>query len=170
MTFKAGDAIVHPIRGAGVVVRIEKRQWRGNRARYYRIELLGQHGTSLMIPVKAAEKMGLRRAVSQSELKQVWRVLCADPNTLPTEHNKRYQVIEARLHAGDIFQVAEAVRDMAWRKQEGGRLTTRGKQMYEEGVKLLAGEVAATQGIALVDAEAQIRDRLWKIVSPTTAM
>jgi len=168
--FKSGDAIVHPVRGAGMVVRVEERQWRGASVLYYRIELLGQPGTSLMIPVEVAETVGLRRAIPPSELKQVWRVLRADPNTLPSEHKERYQVIEERLHVGKIFQVAEVVRDMAWRKQREGKLTTRGKQMYEEGVKLLAGEVAATQGIDLVDAEAQIRERLWKIVSPTAAM
>ena len=168
--FKAGDAIVHPVRGAGVVVRIEKRRWRGSNARYYRIKLLGHPGTSLMVPVQVAEKMGLRRAIPQSKLKLVWRVLRDDPNTLPTDHNKRYQVIEERLHAGSVFQVAEAVRDMAWRKQQEGKLTTRGKQMYDEGVKLLAGEVAATQGTALADAETELRERLWEIVSPVAAM
>ncbi|HEY72277.1 MAG: hypothetical protein DRJ03_06105 [Chloroflexi bacterium] len=169
--FEAGDAIVHPVRGAGVVVCIEKRRWRGSSERYYRIKLLGQPNTSfLMIPVKVAETVGMRRAIPPSELKRVWRVLRADPNKLPKDHNERYKVVEERLHIGDIFQVAEAVRDMAWRKQREGRMTTRGKQMYDEGVDLLAGEVAATQDIALVDAEAQIRERLWKIVSPTTAM
>lgn len=168
--FKAGDAIVHPVRGAGMVVRVEERQWRGKSALYYRIELLGHPGTSLMIPVEVAKTVGLRRAIPRSKLKQVWRVLRADPNTLPTEHNERYQVIEERLHAGDIFQVAEAVRDMAWRKHQGSKLTTRGKQMYDEGVKLLAAEVAVTQGVALADADTEIRERLWGILSSATAM
>ncbi len=168
--FKVGDAIVHRVRGAGMVVRVEERQWRGANALYYRIELLGQPGTSLMIPVEVAETVGLRCAIPPSELKHVWRVLRADPNTLPVEHKERYQVIEERLHVGDIFKVAEVVRDMAWRKQRGSKLTTRGKQMYEDGVKLLAGEVAATRGIALADAEAEVRERLWKILSSATVV
>ncbi|MBU0704402.1 MAG: hypothetical protein KKC18_11110 [Chloroflexi bacterium] len=168
--FKIGDAIVHPIRGAGVVVRVEERPWRGDSVPYYRIELLGHLGTSLMIPVKVAETMGLRHAIPRSELKRVWRVLRAAPNTLPVEHKERYQVVEERLHVGKILQVAETVRDMAWRKQQVGKMTTRGKQLYEEGVRLLAGEVAATQGIVLADAETEIRERLWKILSPATAM
>ena len=49
---------------------------------------------------------------------------------------------------------------MAWRQQQEGRLTTRGKQMYEEGLTLLAGELAATQGIDLADAETQIKEKL----------
>ncbi len=157
---KAGDAIVHPVRGAGVVVRIEERQWRGRSDLYYRIKLLGEPASSLMIPINVAETIGLRRAIPQSKLNQVWHVLRADPNTLPADHNERYQALEEKIHAGDPFQVAEAVRDMAWRQQHEGGLTTRGKRIYEEGMRVLVGEIAAAQGIDIVDAEAQIRMRL----------
>jgi len=168
--FKVGDTIVHPIRGAGVVTHIEERQWRGSSDLYYRIRLLSQPDTKLMIPISTAETLGLRRAIPRSKLKRVWRVLRAGPNTLPTEHNKRYQVLKERLHAGDVFQVAEAVRDIAWRRQQNGRLTTRGQRMYEEGMKLLAGEIAAAQGIDLNDAEAQVAQRLRENLSPTPTM
>jgi CarD family transcriptional regulator len=158
--FKAGEAIVHPIRGAGVVESIEERQWHGSNDLYYRIKLLGQPGTSLMIPIDAAETIGLRRAVPRSKLNQVWRVLHADPGTLPADHKARYGLLYDKLHAGDVLQVAEAVRDMAWRRKREGGLTTQGKRIYEEGMTILAGEIAATQGTDLADAEAQVRERL----------
>lgn len=157
--FKEGDAVVHPIRGAGVVECLEERQWQGDDTLYYRIDLLSQPGSSLMVPVEAAKKIGLRRAVSRSRLKQVWRVLCTDPQGLPMEHKERYELLEEKLHAGEVLRLAEAVRDMAWRQQRRG-LTTRGKRMYEEGMALLAGEIAAAKGIGYADAETQIRERL----------
>lgn len=168
--FKAGDAIIHPFRGAGLVVCIEERRHRGSSDLYYRIDLLGQPGTSLMIPVKAADSMGLRRAIPQSRLNRVWRVLHATPRTLPVDHKKRYQFLKDKLHTGDTIQVAEAVRDMAWRQEQEGRLTTVGKRMYEEGMMLLAGEIAAVQGIDLADAKVQIMARLRESLSPNTAM
>ena len=158
--FKTGDAIVHPFRGAGFVVRIEERQWRGSDNQYYRIKLLGQLSSSLMIPISTAESIGLRHAISQSNLNSVWRVLRASPGALPTDHKERYQVLESKLHTGDVLKVAAAVRDMTWRQQQVGRLTTRGKQMYVEGMMLLAGEVAASQSIELKDAETQIQTKL----------
>jgi RNA polymerase-interacting CarD/CdnL/TRCF family regulator len=158
--FKEGDAVVHPIRGAGVIRCVEERRWRGAEALYYRIGLLSQPTSSLMIPVGSAKELGLRRAVSRSRLSQVWKVLDTDPEKLPTEHKERYQLLEDKLHAGDVLQVAEAVRDMAWRRHREGRLTTRGKRMYEEGMTLLAGEIAAAKGIGIEDAEVQVRDRL----------
>lgn len=167
--FKAGDAIIHPIRGAGIVVRIEKRQWRDSSDLYYRIKLLGQQDTSLMIPIDAAEALGLRRAISRSQLRHVWRVLGADPESLPADHKKRYQLLKDKLHTGDILEVAGAVRDMAWRQQQEGRLTTVGKRIYEQGITLLAGEVAAVQDINVADAETQIRTMLKENLSLTTA-
>ena len=168
--FRAGDAVIHPVRGAGVVVRVEKRQWRGDSALYYRINLLGQPGTRLMVPVSAADTLGLRRVIPRSKLSKVWRVLRAAPKTLPANHKKRYELLDDRLHAGDVFQVAEVVRDMAWRQQREGSLTTIGKQRYEEGMKILAGEIAAVQGVDLDDAEAQVRAKLMESLSPTIAM
>jgi CarD family transcriptional regulator len=158
--FKAGDAVVHPVRGAGVIQGVEERDWRGNNTQYYRIGLLGHPGSSLMVPIETAKTIGLRSAIPQSRLKKVWRVLCDDPRKLPPEHKDRYQLLEDKLHAGKVLKVAEAVRDMAWRRQQEGRLTTRGKRIFEEGMTLLAGEIAATQGIDLADAEAQVKEKL----------
>lgn len=168
--FKTGDAIIHPVRGAGLVVRVEERQWRGRDALYYRIELLNQPGTQVMVPTSAVEKIGLRRAIPRSKLNQVWRVLRADPKKLPTDHKKRHKLLGDKLYAGDVYQVAEAVRDMAWRQQREGRLTTMGKRMYEEGLRILAGEIAAVQGVDLNAAEAQVRNRLSESLSSPTAM
>jgi CarD family transcriptional regulator len=169
-TFKTGDAIVHPVRGAGVVIRIEERKWRGSNNLYYRIKLLGQPASSLMIPINNAETIGLRRAIARSSLSQVWHVLGADPGTLPADHKERYQALEVKLHTGDILQVAEAVRDMTWQRQQKGNLTTRGKQMYEEGMMLLAGELAASQAIDMIDAEAQIQAKLSESLSSPIVM
>jgi RNA polymerase-interacting CarD/CdnL/TRCF family regulator len=168
--FKAGDAIVHPVRGVGMVECIEKRQWRGSSDLYYKIKLLSEQTTSLMVPVSAAETLGLRRAIKPSKLKHVWRVLRADPRMLPTNHKRRYELLKDKLHGGDILQVAEVVRDTAWRQEQEGRLTTVGKRLYDKGIVLLAGEIAAAQGIDLAAAEVQIRERLKESISPTAAM
>ena len=163
--FQAGDAIVHPVRGAGVVERIEEREWHGSSNQYYRIKLLGQPGTSLMIPVSAAGRIGLRRAASRTRLKQVWRVLGGEPEELPAEHKVRYALLYEKLHAGDVLQVAEAVRDMAWRRKREGNLTTQGKRIYEEGMRILSGEIAASQATEIADAESEVREKLTEILA-----
>jgi CarD family transcriptional regulator len=164
--FKVGDAVVHPVRGAGVVTDTEELRLNGGSKQYYKIELLGQTRTSLMIPVKDAKTKGLRRAIGRPRLKRVWQVLRGDPKVLPDDHDGRYELLRHKLHSGDLFQIAEAVRDIAWRQREG-RLTTRGQRIYKEGMTLLAGEIAIAQGIELTDAEAEVRTELRESLHQT---
>ncbi len=164
--FEAGDPVIHPIRGAGVVLGVEERSRQDGSRQYYRIRLLSEPGTTVMIPVDVADELGLREAIPRSKLGRVWRVFHARPGTLPTDHKARYKVLEERLHTGDVLQVAEAVRDIAWHQEREGRLTTVGKRIYERGLALLAGEVAAAQGTDLSEAEAQVRAELQQGMSP----
>ncbi len=170
MTFEAGDLVVHPIRGAGVVERVQERHWHGRNAVYYRIALLCQPGTSVMIPASAAAEVGLRPAVSQATLRKVWRVLRGVPRKLPPDHKDRYELLKQKLHTGDVFNVAEAVRDMAWRQMQEGHLTLKGKRIYDKAIMLLAGEAAAVDGIDLIEAEARVRTTLRENLSAVTVM
>ena len=164
MMFEVGDAVVHPIRGAGVVTDIEELRRDGHNKAYYRIRLLSQVRTNLMIPVKDAAARGLRRAIRRSKLNRVWHVLRASPDKLPADYEKRHELLERRLCSGDLFQIAEAVRDLAWRQHKENGLTVTGRRLYRRGIKLLAGEVAAAQGTDLTDGEAQVRNQLWEVM------
>jgi CarD family transcriptional regulator len=164
--FDTGDAIVHPTRGVGVVVDIQERQWQGSSSQYYQIELLGSEPSlKLMIPIEEADELGLRRAIRQSEVEQVWRVLRSEPEDLPKNHKTRHKLLKEKLHTGDVFQVAEVLRDLTWRQREEDHLTTRGKRIYKEALTFLAAEIAAVQGIDVSESKTQIREQLRQILS-----
>ncbi len=97
-------------------------------------------------------------------------MLRADPQVLPTDHEKRYELLKDRLRGGDVLQIAAALRDMAWREEQERRLTKQGKRLYDEGIMLLAGEVAIVQGSDLSTAEAQILETLRESVTPGIAV
>lgn len=167
--FDVGDKVFHPVHGAGHVVEVRERRSLGRARSYYSIELLGQPKTLLMVPVGGAQDIGLRASIPQSELKQVWGVLRADPEVLPTDHEQRYELLRARMRGGDALEIAAALRDMAWREEQEHRLTKQGKRLYDESLMLLAGEVAITQDSDLSAAEAQIVDTLKESVAPSPA-
>lgn len=164
--FRLGDGVMHPARGAGVVVAIEERQFQGCGTPYYMIELMDPPNTNLMIPVSRAGEAGLRCTILPSKLDLVWGVLSDDPRTLPDDHKERNKSLEELLRAGDILQTAQVVRDVSWRWKQRGKLTESSKRVYEKGILLLAGELAAAQGIALEKAEAQVHARVNGSQSP----
>jgi CarD family transcriptional regulator len=164
--YKVGDSVVHPVHGTGKIVEIKELRSLGPVKRYYAIKLLGQRETVVMVPVRDEARAGLRSPIPESRLRRVWRVLRSDPDELPANHDRRCQLLIDKLHAGDILQLAEALRDLAARKLEKGHLTLRGKRLYERGMALLAGEVASAQGSDLADAEAQISRALDQSQQP----
>ncbi len=167
MFFEVGDAVVHPIRGAGVVTQIEELRRRGDDKEYYKIKLMVQPRTSLMIPVSGAKTRGLRHAIQQSRLGRVWSVLRANAEPLPENYKTRHAELEPKLRSGDLFQIAEVLRDLSWRRRED-RLTTGDRRAYRKAMRLLVGEVAAVQDINVLDAESQVRERLRRYMDMQT--
>lgn len=158
--FKQGDAVVHPARGVGIVTSVKERRLRGTSEQYYTVELLDGMGTRVMIPVSAEDTLGLRPGVKRSQLQGVWHVLEAEPRKLPANFKERNQVVDERLSEGNILEVAAIVRDLADRERQQGELTVVTKRHLKRSLTMLAGEVAAAQGIEVDDAEVQIRARL----------
>jgi CarD family transcriptional regulator len=158
--FDKGDAIVHPARGVGIVTSVEERKIRGTAQQYYTIDLLDGLDTRVMVPVAAEDTLGLRPAIPASQLQRVWRVLSAEPQVLPADHKERNRLVDERLAGGDTLEVAAVVRDLADRERQQGELTIVTKRHLRRGLTMLAGEIAAVQGLDLDDAEVEIRSRL----------
>ena len=158
--FQVGDTVIHPHRGAGKIVGIEKLQCLGSDKLYYSIELSDGLKTRVWVPVGNARKTGLRQLMLKSQLGQIWRVLRSRPETLSPDHKKRYESLQEKLRGGDIFRIAEVVRDIFWDDHRSHRLTVVGKKLYNRGLMLLTSEVAAVQGCDSEAAEAMISDVL----------
>ena len=158
--FKQGDSVVHPARGVGIVTSVEERQFRGTAEQYYTIDLLDGLGTRVMIPTSAAETLGLRPGIKVSQLKRVWRVLAAEPQRLPADAKQRNRLLDERLADGDTLALAAVVRDLSDRERHQGELTIVTRRHLRKSMSMLAGEIAAAQGVDLEGAEAEIRARL----------
>jgi CarD family transcriptional regulator len=160
MTFEVGETVVHPHYGAGVITEIQERHSLGPRKCYYSIKLLGDPQTTVMVPLDKEENVGLRKPIPKVRLSRLWRILRGRPQALPDKHKERYAVIEGKLEEGDLFQIAEAVRDLAWRREEKRKLTQVGGRLYETGLGFIASELAGVQGSDVDTAEAEIAERL----------
>ncbi len=159
--FDVGDAVIHPLHGAGIVVGfVELKQSADDDVRYYKIEMLGRTKTSLMIPVAEEESIGLRPAVGEAEIDRMLEILSEAPDELPSNHKKRYRLLLEKLEEGDLYQVAEALRDIWWRREERDGLTTHGREIYQKSMKLLSGEIAVVRGIDIQAARSVLEGRL----------
>ncbi|MFL7809782.1 MAG: CarD family transcriptional regulator [Anaerolineae bacterium] len=160
MAFQIGDTVIHPGYGAGTVVDIGKLNCLGSGKPYYSIELADGSKTRVWVPVRDADKRGVRRPTPLSQLGRIWHVLSAGPEPMSADHDERSERLQEKLRGGDAFRVAEVVRDMFWQSHRSRRLSILDKELYDKGLALLTSEVAVVLGCALAAAEAEISDTL----------
>jgi CarD family transcriptional regulator len=150
MQFSVGDKVVHPHHGPGWIAGIERRELLDGTKRYYVIEIPGQ-GLTVHMPVRKADDVGMRPAMSQSRLPRVLSVLRGKPHPLPEDYRERQEHVCAKLKTGRVIQLARVVRDLSWHR-ERAHLTKRDSDYLKQGRDLLAAEMALVSGDAVSDA------------------
>jgi CarD family transcriptional regulator len=137
-SFEVGDNVVYPHHGAGVVLRKESKELLGTRRDYLTIKI-HHNDMTVMVPCENAHRAGLRRVISGPEVEKVIDVLTGDVSEMPKNWNRRFKHNREKIRTGDVFELAEVVRNLAIREWEKG-LSTGEKQMYTRAKKILASE------------------------------
>ena len=136
--FEEGDNVVYPHHGAGVVLKKEAKQLLGERRDYLTIKIL-HNDMTVMVPCENAGLAGLRRVIDEDDVKKVIKVLTGQVSEMPKNWNRRFKYNREKIKTGDVFELAEVVRNLAIREWEKG-LSTGEKQMYTRAKKILASE------------------------------
>ena len=131
--------MVYPHHGAGQVVKKEDKNILGEVRQYLTIKIL-HNDMTVMVPCENAGKAGLRRVIDEETVKKVLAVLSDDVSEMPKNWNRRFKHNRDKIKTGDIYELAEVVRNLAIREQDKG-LSTGEKQMYTRAKKILASEL-----------------------------
>ena len=137
--FEVGDNVVYPHHGAGQVLRKEKKEVLGESREYLTIKIL-HNDMTVMVPTENAALAGLRRVIDEETLKKVQAVLSDECSEMPKNWNRRFKHNRDKIKTGDIYELAEVVRNLAIRESEKG-LSTGEKQMFTRTKKILASEL-----------------------------
>jgi CarD family transcriptional regulator len=137
--FEIGDNVVYPHHGAGKVIRKEFKDVLGERREYLTIKILHNEMT-VMVPTENAALAGLRRVIDDETVKKVQAVLQDECSEMPKNWNRRFKHNRDKIKTGDIYELAEVVRNLAVREAEKG-LSTGEKQMFTRAKRILASEL-----------------------------
>jgi CarD family transcriptional regulator len=136
--YSIGDEVVYPQHGAGRITGIEQRVVLGRQRDYLTIHI--EHSDmTVMVPVENADSAGLRMVCSSDVVAEVLEVLRSDATRMPSEWNHRHKHNLGKLKTGDIFDVADVVRNLAARRA-GRELPIGEKQMLTKAKRILASE------------------------------
>ena len=143
--FEVGDKVVYPHHGAGTVVKKEKREILGQTREYLTIQIL-HNDMTVNVPVENAEQVGLRTVIDEDLVNTVVKALTAGESEMPKNWNRRFKHNRDKMKTGDIFELAEVVKNLSLRDHEKG-LSTGEKQMFVKAKKILASELMYAKGM-----------------------
>ncbi len=154
--FAIGSKIVHPMHGAGVIQKIEKKKILGEVKQYYILKL-PCNDMDVMIPVESEKSVGLRGIVDQSVVREAIEVLKQDSTPMDSNWNRRYRDNMEKLKKGDIFLVAEIVRNLM-RAGRDKSLSAGETKMLHNAKQILISEIILSCGISQQDAERLVEE------------
>ncbi len=152
--FSVGDNVVYPHHGAGQVIKKEEKEILGEVRQYLTIKIL-HNDMTVMVPCENAGKAGLRRIIDADTVKKVLGVLSDDISEMPKNWNRRFKHNRDKIRTGDVYELAEVVRNLAIREADKG-LSTGEKQMFTRAKKILASELMYALEMEEGEAEAHI--------------
>ncbi len=156
--YNVGDNVVYPMHGAGVIEAIEEREVLGERQKYY-IMALPIGDMKVMIPMDSVEEVGLRQVIDDEGVRRVYEILGGEKTAMSSNWNRRYRANMEKTKSGDIFAVAEVVRNLTLRDQDKG-LSTGERKMLETARQILVSELVVASGSTEDEVNAKIAELL----------
>ena len=166
--FELGDNVVYPHHGAGQVQAKEIKEVFGESREYLTIKIL-HNDMTVMVPTENAALAGLRRVIDEETVEKVLNVLRDDVSDMPKNWNRRFKHNRDKIKTGDIYELAEVVRNLALRESEKG-LSTGEKQMFTRAKKILASELMYALDKDEDEAEGYLDELLANSASDKLAM
>ena len=144
-SFKVGDKVVYPMHGAGIIESIEKKEFLGEIQEYY-VMRIPVGDMKVMIPLNNTEGAGLRDVVSEKTINDVIKVLHNKETDMSANWNHRYRANLEKMKTGDIYQLADVVRNLMLRNFEKG-LSTGERKMLDNAKQIFISELVLAKNI-----------------------
>ena len=93
-----------------------------------------------MVPISTAEQHGIRNVIDKAEAEKVINVLEQDETEMEKNWNKRYRDNMDKMKSGNIYEIADVVRNLSFKQKEKG-LSTGEKKMLYNAKQILVSEL-----------------------------
>ena len=155
--FNVGDKIVYPMHGAGTIDAIEEKNILGEKQNYYIIKMPGE--VKVMVPTDKAEEVGVRSVIGKEEAAKVMSVLGQNETEMSQNWNKRYRDNMDKMKSGDIYEVADVVRNLSFKQKEKG-LSTGEKKMLNNAKQILVSELVLAEHAPQEEVEQLVENKI----------
>ena len=162
--FSVGDKVVYPHHGAATIVKRERIEFAGEKEEYFVLEIVTDQLT-LRVPVANAIDRGVRPVITKNKARQVFAVFKAEPQEAGANWSRWYKLLTEKINSGDIFQVAEVVRDLTYAQQIKG-ISPALKRMLSKARLIIVSELQFSLDLSEEDTIKKLDRALPKVEEP----
>lgn len=145
LSFACGHHVVYPAHGVGKIKAVETHEVGGHSLEMFVISFEKDRMT-LRLPVAKAKHSGLRPICTTKEMANAINTLKARNRVRRTMWSRRAQEYEAKINSGNPICLAEVVREL-YRTSNQPEQSYSERQVYQNAMSRLAGEIAAIESI-----------------------
>ncbi len=153
--FKVGDMAVYPAQGVAEVLGIEEKEISGKAMRFYLLRIVDTD-MRIMVPVRKAEEVGLRKIIDEEEIQEVFEILREKEIHIDKQTwNRRYRGFMEKIKTGSLFEVAEVYRDL-YRLKSTKTLSFGERRMLDTAKNLIIKELSVARKTKEAKMESEI--------------
>lgn len=154
--FKAGDYVVYPAHGVGVIEGVETQTIGGMEVTLYAISF-DKERMKLKVPLFKAKASGLRKISTGDQIEEAVKTLKGRSRIRRTMWSRRAQEYETKINSGNPVHIAEVLRDLKKNTEEAEQSYSE-RQIYQSALERLAREFAAIEDISEIEASDKLED------------
>jgi CarD family transcriptional regulator len=141
-------------------VRLENQEVAGAKLELY-VVMFDKDKMTLRVPVPKAKAVGMRKLADIATVDRALDIVRGRARIKRTMWSRRAQEYEAKINSGDLFAIAEVVRDL-YRSEAQPEQSYSERQLYEAALDRMSREIAAVTGASDTEAVQRIEQNLAK--------
>ena len=159
--YKVKDYVIYPKHGIGQIASVDKLTIAGIEASVYKIEITKE---KLNLTIPTNQQQHLRPLSSSNQVNKALLILKGKAKIKRTMWSRRAAEYEQKINSGDIYQIAEVVRDLNKNTDMPMDQSYSERQLFEKAYDRLLGEVAIVLNISDDEAKGKLNKALGKKV------
>ena len=157
--YKVKDYVIYPKHGIGQIISVDKLTIAGIEASVYKIEIT-KDKLNLTIPTN--QQSHLRSLSSLNQVNKAISILKGKAKIKRTMWSRRAAEYEQKINSGDIYQIAEVVRDLNKNTDMPVDQSYSERQLFEKAYDRLLGEVSIVLKISEDEGKVRLNKALGK--------
>lgn len=157
--YKVKDYVIYPKHGIGQIISVDKLTIAGIDVSVYKIEIT-KDKLNLTIPTN--QQNHLRPLSSLNQINKALSILKGKAKIKRTMWSRRAAEYEQKINSGDIYQIAEVVRDLNKNTDMPIDQSYSERQLFEKAYDRLLGEVSIVLKISQDEGKVRLNKSLGK--------